>query len=139
MQGSPTFLTGPTGLALLATATQAEALAAIGAEQEIEIFNNLNGTAYRFASGLQICFGVGIAQDASTAIGGVAFSSIVQTWTYPAAFNSPPVCSGRVEGTIVRWMTFSPVETNTLYVQYRGGAQGLLLTSKLLAIGTYTP
>lgn len=30
MQGSPTFLTGPTGLALLATATPAEALAAIG-------------------------------------------------------------------------------------------------------------
>jgi hypothetical protein len=103
------------------------------------IITNANGTAYRFASGLQICFGVGIAQDASTAIGGVAFSSIVQTWTYPAAFNSPPVCSGRVEGTIVRWMTFAPVETNTPYVQYRGGAEGDLLTSKLLAIGTYTP
>lgn len=82
MQGSPTFLTGPTGLALLATATQAEALEAIGAEAAIEVVSNTNGTALRFPRILwQICTGR-VQQPANVTDGVIA--------TFPAAFSSSP-------------------------------------------------
>jgi hypothetical protein len=44
MQGSPTFLTGPTGLALLATATQAEAQSVIGVSGSSNLFALLRAT-----------------------------------------------------------------------------------------------
>ena len=84
MQGSPTFLTGPTGLAVLASANAAAARTAIGAEQAIEIITNANGTAYRWPNGLQIC---------TTTINlnymdATAFEAV---WTYPATFTTGSV------------------------------------------------
>lgn len=142
MQGSPTFLTGPTGLALLATATQAEALAAIGAMANTapEITTNANGTAYRWPNGLQICTGNGVAQATNIPYGSLWAAEPIANWTYPAAFAAtPPVAIGNVIGTTGRWINFAPSVNSLSYAQYSFSSQSFSLESKLVAIGTYTP
>jgi len=140
MQGSPTFLTGPTGLALLAAPTAADARSAIGAMANTapEITTNANGTAYRWPNGLQICTGNGVAQ-APTFQYGSLWAALVATWTYPAAFATTPVAIGSIIGTTGRWINFNPSVLLLDYAQYSFSYQSVSMTSKLLAIGTYTP
>jgi len=142
MQGSPTFLTGPTGLELLATATEAEARAAIGAMANTapEIITNANGTAYRWPNGLQICRGNGLAQTTTFAYGSVWGTQYASTWTYPAAFATTPAVFGAGVGTSGRWIGLNVSnESAVQYTQFSFSSQTFTIESKLIAIGIYTP
>jgi hypothetical protein len=135
-----TRTTGTTGLNVLAAANEAAARAAIGAMANTapEITTNANGTAYRWPNGLQICTGNGIAQATNLPYGSLWAAEPVATWTYPAAFAATPVAIGSVMGTTGRWINFDPYVNTLNYAQYSFSSQSFFLTSKLLAIGTYT-
>ena len=80
MQGNPTFLTGTTGLELLATATQAEALDVIGAASRDSIL-----AAYSFTGWhpINLSFGASAAPSTGTQIDNnyVSFSNTSGTLT----------------------------------------------------------
>ena len=140
MQGSPTFLTGPTGLELLATETQSEALSAIGAEKAIQVITNANGTAWRFEDGLQICIGFNSTSVAVSSAWGAIFASGVTTLTFPAAFDAAPrVAPAPAQGDgNVAWQV--PVMITATTAQFFGaaGTSGTIRYG-YIAIGTYTP
>jgi len=142
LPGSAGLITGSTGLELLATATQAEALAAIGAEQAIQIVTNINGTAWRFSGGLQICIFVGASLPIDGALSNGIFISQITTWTFPAAFtfNSRPTALCQ-PGDARRWAGTDVGAGNGVSCTYRQLAPYLdpvLSPSYLFAIGSYT-
>jgi len=134
---------GATGLALLATATAADARSAIGAMANTapEITTNANGTAYRWPNGLQICMFTGEHQSATTAMGSLFRSASAQVWTFPAAFNTTPACFGSVSSAVMgRWYDFvSPTATSVHYIQITAISVGSSAVGSIAAIGTYTP
>jgi hypothetical protein len=145
MQGSPTFLTGPTGLDLLATATQAEALAAIGAEGEIQIVTNVNGTAIRFpVSGIQICtWNEDIARTTITSWGFLFRSEVIPA-TFPAVFSELPTVIGvprslAVDGNVGAWVDPSVLTTSSVSLMGVSGFNFIKVRLGYFAIGRYTP
>lgn len=159
MQGSPTFLTGPTGLAILATATPAEALAAIGAMANTapEIITNANGRAYRWPNGLQIC-------ATTINLNYVDPGLLSATWTYPAAFTtgsvphcflSPPATGqgGSINGPLWNTTDFRKVAVFGANQPNNPHLSAILriwsiagqtfsteyISCQAVAIGTYTP
>lgn len=145
MQGSPTFLTGPTGLELLATETQSEALSAIGAEQEIEIITNANGTAIRFpGSGIQICtWNEDIARTTNGGWGFLFISEVI-TATFPAAFSELPTIIGvprnlAVDGNTGAWVHASGHTTSSVSLMGVSGFNFVKVRLGCFAIGPYTP
>ena len=140
MQGSPTFLTGPTGLALLATATPAEALAAIGAEKAIQVITNANGTAWQFEDGLQICIGFNNTSVAVSFAWGALFASGVTTLTFPAAFDAAPrvaPASAQGDGNVA-WQVSAIITATTAQFFGAAGTSGTIRYG-YIAVGTYAP
>ena len=137
--------TGPTGLELLATATQAEALAAIGAEQEIEVVSNINGMAIRLpGSGIQICtWNEDIARTTSTSWGFLFISGPI-TATFPAAFSELPTIIGvprnlTVDGNTGAWVHASDHTTSFVNLMGVSGFNFVKVSLGYFAIGSYTP
>lgn len=151
MQGIPTptpesigLTTGTTGLNVLAAADEATARTAIGAEQEIEVFENANGTVIRLPRiGRQICTAASTNNIIANAASGSLFFSV--TWlalTFPAEFTTLTslVVSGRgIPGVATGWAIYAGESTTGFAAYSYATVNGGGCRVSYIAIGTYTP
>lgn len=138
---------GATGLALLATATAADARSAIGAMANTapEIITNANGTAYRWPNGLQICTWQGTTALIAAFNWGPVTASNSVSLVFPAAFNTRPMVSAaggwRSGGPSIyqAWEVYQNISPTDCSVFTVGAFLNASCFPAYLAIGTYTP
>lgn len=103
----------------------------------IERGSNANGEYVRFADGTQICTVTAAAVDTTTAIGALFMHANLLTWTFPAAFATPPVVSGG-GGNAARWLGLNVATVNSVaYRIYSHGSAGTLSAPALTATGRW--
>ena len=103
----------------------------------IERGTNANGDYVRFADGTQICTVTAAAVDTTTAIGALFMHANLLTWTFPAAFATPPVVSGG-GGNAARWLGLNaPTVNSVAYRIYSHGSAGTLSAPALTATGRW--
>jgi hypothetical protein len=120
-------------------------LAAIGAEKEIQVVTNVNGTAWRFpGTGVQIC--THISPSVFNANNPYGYIWISPQWItpFPAAFTSPPTVAASAPysdaaGGQVSWALYRDItETTGNFYLASGQNNGRALLA-YIAVGPYTP
>lgn len=105
----------------------------------IENGSNANGEYVRFADGLQICTGLIVVGDVTTAAGSL-FTSPTQTWTFPAAFASVTGLSpnGMAPSSVARWTVGDALTaSNWTFRVFGATSSAAASNARLFAVGRW--